>query len=395
MSSSNGSCANASNPYHQCTQACSQKTKGTKPHHAAAAVTASNSNSNNRKVINGGERRTYASSSCPKSSNPYHKCDANCNNSGATPHSKIDHRKKVGSKPQPPVLHNVPPTKLVATKNDEIIPSSGPISAQLHIPDVMPKDQVKDGATEVLPNKPETNKEDKAAVSHEIVEITNSDETGEGGSKDFSFSDNPLPLHNKEIDTSSEGEADSVSVVSESRVSIGKYNVKETFGSILQTILDKYGDIGASCDLGSVVMRSYYMECVCFVVQELQSSSDSISKSKVSELLDIVKDVESAHLRVAWLRNTLDEIVENIELISHHQDVEMKKANYDREMESLREQLELELETLAQKEQEVADINIRIPEIRDRLSELEQLMSSGLVDDQTTLPIKSKIDQLL
>jgi len=81
MSSSNGSCANASNPYHQCTQACSQKTKGTKPHHAAAAATASN----NRKVINGGERRTYASSSsCPKSSNPYHKCDANCNNSGSS-----------------------------------------------------------------------------------------------------------------------------------------------------------------------------------------------------------------------------------------------------------------------------------------------------------------------
>lgn len=383
----NGSCANASNPYHQCTQACSQKTKGTKTHHAAtAAVTASNSNSNNRKVINGGERRTYASSSssCPKSSNPYHKCDANCNNSGATPHSKIDHRKKVGSKPQPPVLHSVPPTKLVATKNDEIIPTSGPISAQLHIPDVMPKDQVKDGATEV-----------KVAASHEIVPVTNSNETREGGSKDFSFSGNPLPLHNKEIDTSSEGEADSVSVVSESRVSIGKYNVKESFGSILQTIVDKYGDIGASCDLESVVMRSYYMECVCFVVQELQSSSDSISKSKVSELLDIVKDVESAHLRVAWLRNTLDEIVENIELISHHQDMEMEKANYDREMESLREQLESELETLAQKEQEVADINIRIPEIRGRLSELEQLMSSGLVDDQTTLPIKSKIDQLL
>jgi chromosome segregation ATPase len=184
-------------------------------------------------------------------------------------------------------------------------------------------------------------------------------------------------------------------VISESRISIGKYNVKESFGYILQTILDKYGDIGASCDLESVVMRSYYMECVCFVVQELQSSSDSISKSKVNELLGIVKDVESAHLRVAWLRNALDEIVENIELISQQQDMENEKANYDREMESLREQLELDLETLAQKEQEVADINARIPEIRDRLSKLEQLVSSALVDDQTTLPIKSKIDQLL
>jgi hypothetical protein len=74
---------------------------------------------------------------------------------GATPQSKIDHRKKrPGSKPEPPVLNSVPPTKVGATnnisnasstkpnysenkkieqKNDEIIPSSG----QLHIPDVM------------------------------------------------------------------------------------------------------------------------------------------------------------------------------------------------------------------------------------------------------------------
>lgn len=184
-------------------------------------------------------------------------------------------------------------------------------------------------------------------------------------------------------------------MISESRIQIGKYNVKESFGSILQTILDKYGDIGASCDLESVVMRSYYMECVCFVVRELQSSSDSLTKSKVNELLDIVKDIESAHLRVAWLRNTLDEIAENVELIRQHQDMEIEKANYDREMESLREKLESELVTLAQKEQEVADIHMRIPEIRDRLRNLEQLMSSGSENEQTMLPIKSKIDQLL
>lgn len=248
------------------------------------------------------------------------------------------------------------------------------------------KDQVKDVA-KILPNKTETNHEDKVA-SDEIIPITNSDDTGLSESKDFSFSGTPP----EDKEDGSEGETDSV--VSESRIPVGKYNVKESFGFILQTILDKYGDIGASCDLESVVMRSYYMECVCFVVQELQSSSDTISKSKVNELSDIVKDVESAHLRVAWLRNALDEIAENIELISHQQDMETEKANYDVEMESLREQLESELKTLAQKEQEVADINARIPEIRDRLTELEN-KSSGLVDHEITLPIKSKIDQLL
>ncbi|CAL5205709.1 unnamed protein product [Lathyrus oleraceus] len=405
MSANSSNCGNASNPYHQCTQACFQKTKGNNKAQSNRKTSSSYGRSFTdgdlgKKVING-ERRTYPG--CPKASNPYHTCDANCNksssNSGATPHSKIDPRKKVGSKPEPPILprkngtinnnlSNVSSTKphhseniKVESKEDEIIPSSGPISAQLHIPHVMPKEQVKNSVTE-----------DKVAASDEIVPITTY--SVETGSKDFSFSDTPVPRNNdKEVDTSSDGETDSV--ISESRIQIGKYNVKESFGSILQTILDKYGDIGASCDLESVVMRSYYMECVCFVVRELQSSSDSLTKSKVNELLDIVKDIESAHLRVAWLRNTLDEIAENVELIRQHQDMEIEKANYDREMESLREKLESELVTLAQKEQEVADIHMRIPEIRDRLRNLEQLMSSGSENEQTMLPIKSKIDQLL
>ncbi|CAK8569308.1 unnamed protein product [Lathyrus sativus] len=395
MSTNNSNCGNASNPYHQCTQACFQKTKGNKAQSnrkTSSSYGRSFTDGDLGKKVISGERRTYPG--CPKASNPYHTCDANCNksssNSGATPHSKIDHR-KIGSKPEPPILHSLPPTKngttsnnlsnasstkphysenkKIESKTDEIIPSSGPISH------VMPKEQDKDSVSE-----------DK------VVPITTY--SVETSSKDFSFSDTPIRLNNsKEIDTNSDGETDSV--ISESRIQIGKYNVKESFGSILQTILDKYGDIGASCDLESVVMRSYYMECVCFVVQELQSSSDSLTKSKVNELLDIVKDIESAHLRVAWLRNTLDEIAENIELIRKHQDMEIEKANYDLEMESLREKLESELVTLAQKEQEIADIHMRIPEIRDRLKNLEQLMSSGLEDAQTMLPIKSKIDQLL
>ncbi|KAL5066539.1 hypothetical protein RYX36_028276 [Vicia faba] len=390
MSSNSSNCVNASNPYHQCTQACFRNTKGNKPQSnrkTSSTYGRSFTHGDLGKKASNGETRTYPA--CPKASNPYHTCDANCNNnsspnSGATPHSKIDQRKKMGSKPEPPILHSLPPTnnlsnasstkphysenKEIESKKDDIIPSSGPISAQSHVPSVMvlSEEPVKDSVAE-----------GKVVASDEIVPITT-----------YSRSNN-----NKEVETSSDGETDSV--ISESRIQIGKYNVKESFGSILQTILDKYGDIGASCDLESVVMRSYYMECVCFVVQELQSCSDSLTKSKVNELLDIVKDIESAHLRVAWLRNTLDEIAENIEVISRHQDMEIEKANNDREMESLREKLESELVTLAQKQQEIADIHMRIPEIRDRLRNLEQLMSSGLVDHQTMLPIKSKIDELL
>ena len=202
---------------------------------------------------------------------------------------------------------------------------------------------------------------------------------------DFCFSGTP---HGNE---DSEGD-DTESVVSESRVPVGKYHVKESFAPILLSIFDKYGDIGATCHLESVVMRSYYIECVCFVVQELQSASImQLTKSKVKELQAILKDVESAQLRVAWLRSILDEIAENMELINQHRAVEVEKAKSDHEVESLRKKLESELETLAQKEQEVTDIKTRIEEIKGRLGELE-LKSSDL--DKNMLSIKSKVDNL-
>jgi len=218
-----------------------------------------------------------------------------------------------------------------------------------------------------------------------------------GGSVGSSFSG--IPRGNEE-NLNDEGETESVT--SEPRLQVGRYNVKESFVSILQSILDRYGDIGASCHLESVVMRSYYIECVCFVVQEIQSTSIiHLSNSKVKELLAILKDVESAQLHVAWLRSALDELAENIELINKHQEVEAQKDYSGREVETMREELQQELETLAQKEQEVADIKARIPEIRGRLRELE-LKSEELTKNMQSiksnvdnLPIKSLVDQLL
>jgi chromosome segregation ATPase len=116
-----------------------------------------------------------------------------------------------------------------------------------------------------------------------------------------------------------------------------------------------------------------------------------LTKTKVKELLAILNDVESAQLRVAWLRNIVNEIAENIELINEHRSVEAAKANSDSEMESLRKELESKMENLAQKEREVTDIKTKIEGIRERLSELE-LKSSDL--ENSMLSIKSKVDNL-
>ena len=359
---------------------------------------------------------------CVYASNPYHECTEACvhkskdpnykphkNRKGFVANSLSFGRKKHGSKPELPVLDSVPPSKIGAiylsdassplssysdsgrkkmeTKNSEIVPASG----EIHVADIMPvnhKVQPKDDAEEFADPR-QTKKEVDKNGSNKVVPVTSVDDTGgltaSAAAMDFAFS----ATHNGNED--SDGD-DTESVVSESRVPVGKYHVKESFAPILLSIFEKYGDIGETCHLESVVMRSYYIECVCFLVQELQSASImQLTKSKVKELMAILKDVESAQLRVAWLRSILNEIADNIEHINEHRAVEAEKAKSNHEVELLRKELESEMATLAQKEQEVTDLKTRVEEMRGRLSELE-LKSSDL--DKNMSSIKSKVDNL-
>ncbi|XP_050260369.1 uncharacterized protein LOC126705411 isoform X4 [Quercus robur] len=166
------------------------------------------------------------------------------------------------------------------------------------------------------------------------------------------------------------------SVISDSCVSVGKYHVKESLASILQSIFDKYGDIAASCHLESNAIRSYYLECVCTVVKELQSISVmQLTKSKVKELSAILKDVETSQIDISWLQGIINDITVDVELINHHRSIEVAKADCDHDIKSTREELESLLEQVA--------------DTRARLSELE-LKSSQL--NETMLSIKSKTE---
>ncbi|BAT93688.1 hypothetical protein LR48_Vigan02g254700 [Vigna angularis] len=395
-------CVYAPNPYHECTEACLQRIKETKPgkstkNRKSSDYRRSVTDGELGKKMNEGKRRP--SSGCPKASNPYHVCDDNCQKrmTGADPGTmslNFDRKKKVGSKPELPVLDSIPPSKIGAiylsdassplssysehTKGDSKRNELIPVSGEIHVLDVMPTN-----------NKVQPKQNGDKNASQKVVPITSVYEMGgltkpDGGSMKFCFSG---ALHDNE-----DSDEETESVVSEARVPVGKYHVKESFAPILRSIFEKYGDIGASCHLESVVMRSYYVECVCFVVQELQSTPImELTKSKIKELLAIIKDVESAQLRVAWLRSIVDEIADSMELIDEQQVAEMAKANSDREVETLNKELESNLESLSQKEQEVTDIKTRIEEIRKRLSEL-QLRSSDL--DKNIMLLRSKVDHL-
>ncbi|XP_065865731.1 uncharacterized protein [Euphorbia lathyris] len=162
------------------------------------------------------------------------------------------------------------------------------------------------------------------------------------------------------------------SVISDSCVSVGKYHVRANTASILQLILDKYGDIAANCKLESTSLRAYYLECLCSVVQELQSSSfNQLTKSKVKEFLAVLKDVESAQIDVSWLRDILNGLTEAVEINNQQQAAEEAKANCNDLIEATKKELEFMMEDIAEKEKAVADAKAQIEETKARLSELE------------------------
>jgi hypothetical protein len=190
--------------------------------------------------------------------------------------------------------------------------------------------------------------------------------------------------------TSAESDDEEIQpVVSDSCIP-GKYHVQASAVPILQSIVNKYGDIAVNCHLQSVSMRAYYLECLCSVVQELQSTPIvQLTKGKVKEMLAVLKDVESAKIDVTWLRSILDEVSGVIDLMNKHHTLESAKANCNGVLESTKKELESRLEDVAQKEQAVAEAKEQMEEIKARLNKLE-LESSQLNNTLTT--VKSKVD---
>ncbi|XP_022725273.1 uncharacterized protein LOC111281826 isoform X2 [Durio zibethinus] len=400
-------CRKASNPYHVCDENCFKRT--------TEAIQGVKKESDIRNGIKQGqlsrrkdERTVYPT--CPKASNTYHECDENCfkrNTDANTPGVKKETgskildasrsfgKKKKGSESQPkspraleitPALGAVYPgnpksprshfsRKNMAAENGESFSSSEQNSKEIYSRD-QSLDKAQIQYSQPLPmsgkimSTDDTPTKLKEAEKDQNSPKVCADANTEGGkdvtSSNFSFSGIVRAL--EESDEEEEVE----SVISDSCVPVGKYHVKASISSILQSIFDKYGDIAANCQLESASMRAYYLECLCAVLQELHSTSfKQLTKAKVKEMFAVLKDVESAHIDVRWLRALLNEISEAIEFVSQRQTIEAKKAKYDLSLDSLRKELESQMEDLAQKEKVAADARKLVTETQARLDDIE------------------------
>ncbi|KAJ0076563.1 hypothetical protein Patl1_35435 [Pistacia atlantica] len=447
-------CVNANNPYHECGMYClekiaqgqgqKEKKKSVLPPLLAELYFRDNHNGINVvAVTKKKDEQRKVHPNCPKASNPYHECGDYCMNrngevnalgfkkeSGSwsfgrkkkayasqpnsprdvsfggikpdarnaqsehNPKKKVDSEKNGSFSSEQYSAEIYPqdnPFSKEQVKSTQSIPPSGNMISTQSIPpsgNMMMNNRSKDPPKEIVPVADE-----ESPAKHEKDEkhkaSPKAEDTGEEiarspvGSRNFSF----LGVNDVEEDSDDDAE----SVISDSCVSVGKYQVKASVSSILQTILDKYGDIAANCQLKSNSMRAYYLECLCAVVQELQATSFmQITKAKVKEMLAVVKDVESAQIDVEWLRNILNEISEAIELTTRHQTIERAKASCDNLLVSTRTELESQMEDLAVKEKEYQAAKARVAETKTRLCELES-ESSEL--EKTIESTRSKVEK--
>ncbi|WCJ39906.1 hypothetical protein M5689_020855 [Euphorbia peplus] len=429
-------CRNASNPYHECGVSCLEKIaqgQGKKTMDKKKSDYHNGINGGLSKKMDG-ERRT--DQNCPKATNPYHQCDKFCSSrtSKANPqevkkksgsfleNSLSFGRKKKGSDSQPnspqavtnsyagrkkkgsesqansaqvttnvpapkapyPVETFSPPALVPAIKKVESENSQSSSSSHNHSDGSFSQDHsfekgqtksseivpasgnLKPNGSKSLPlgsftcfaiGPPETKPE--AVVSPTAMNGPTV------GSLNFTFSGISRATQDSDDD-------EIQSVISDSCVSIGKYHVRASAASVLQLILDKYGDIAANCKLESTSLRAYYLECLCSLVQELQSTSyNLLTRSKVKEFLAVLKDVESAQIDVSWLRDILNGLTEAVEINNQQAVAEEAQANCNDLIESTKKELESMMEDLAEKEKAVAEAKARIEETKARLSGLE------------------------
>ncbi|KAJ6395672.1 hypothetical protein OIU77_020848 [Salix suchowensis] len=397
-------CPKASNPYHKCEEFCSNRTAETNPR--------------------GVKKHSERAQTCTRASNPYHKCDESCSNGTleANPQGVKNEsgsifdvalnfgrkKKESGSQQNSPrAVGNVPavkaarrgPSPLPTKKHDEPENSGSFSSSQQHSDESYSEDHSFDkgpvrspGPMHVSGNITPGPPKSPTRLSLACYKIPEPAELQQNGKLHGSPKAAPYPSANHEgkatddptteyLDLSFSGmsraseesdEEEAHSVISDSCVSVGKYHVRENFASILELILDKYGDIAAGSRLESASMRAYYLECLCTVVQELQCTPfKQLTKSKVREMLAVLKDVESAQIDVSWLRDKLHDLAEGMELSSQQQAAEEAKSKCDHAIESMKKELESMMEDLAQKERAVAGAKALISETRDRLSKLE------------------------
>ncbi|KAG7601894.1 putative phospholipase, SCC2/Nipped-B family [Arabidopsis thaliana] len=174
-------------------------------------------------------------------------------------------------------------------------------------------------------------------------------------------------------------------------VSVGEYKVKASLSSTLQSIFDKYGDITSNSKLQSLSTRTYHLETLAEVVIELQSTPlRRLSESRATEILAIVDDIETAKIRVGWLRSVLEEVLEATRYFDRCEMAVMEKKAGEHRLLLAKQEMELSLKKLAEKEKEMKEFREKLMKTTGRLGSLE--MKRTCLDKRLVF-LRSKVEK--
>lgn len=381
-------CVNASNPFHRCVEGCYIKIATSKAHKSKSF---SGYNARTDGYQSSGTRMTKRSSFNNKPVDALEKATIRSipvASARSTPSNLASPKSELESKN--PVLSSMPFSGEIHVEDfsfnkgqlgtSGFTTTSGNATPALGLSPDRPVKALSSSVSLITSSKPP--KEMEGNHFHMPPEVVSSIPVNgaEEGTQHVGLHDHSLSSSFSDPDRPSENSCDKEvqSVALDSRVSIGKYYVKESVSSTLRAIFDKYGDIAESCRMESIAMRSYCLECVCLMVHDLRSSSTTqLTESKLQELLVVLKDLESSQIKVDWLRQVLERLSKSEELIAQHDAIKVEKAKCDRVLETTKQKLERHLEDLADKERAVADAKARVAETEHRLRQIE-LESSKL-----------------
>lgn len=174
-------------------------------------------------------------------------------------------------------------------------------------------------------------------------------------------------------------------------VSVGEYKVKASLFSTLQSIFDKYGDITSNSKLQSLSTRIYHLETLAEVVIELQSTPlRRLSEARASEILSIVKDIETAKIQVGWLWSILEEVLEATRYFNRRETVVMEKEACEHSLLLAKQEMEVSLKKLAEKEKEMKEFRERLMKTAGNLGSLE--MKRTCLDKRFVF-LRSKVEK--
>ncbi|CAK7338031.1 unnamed protein product [Dovyalis caffra] len=106
-----------------------------------------------------------------------------------------------------------------------------------------------------------------------------------------------------------------------------EYKVKENLMPLLRNILGKYGDIAANYIMKTPEGRSSVLEDVCGLIYTFQEKKfGELTLFQIENAVAIVTDFERAGLKVDWLKQTLEDILETRKVIK--QPTSLKEARY-------------------------------------------------------------------